>query len=58
LGALIEMVSTGKAPLSARASDPKVNCPFGIDPMLTPLSGVSIGAENRIRFSARCAKTQ
>jgi hypothetical protein len=52
-----------------RASDPKLEGTFGIDPMLNPLSGASSGAdpegrvsdpkgcvsENRVRFSARCA---
>jgi hypothetical protein len=39
-----------------RASDPKVDSTFGIDPMLDPLSGASFFAENRVHLSARCAE--
>jgi hypothetical protein len=42
--------------ISPRASDPKVDSTFGIDPMLDPLSGASSFAENRVHFSARCAE--
>jgi hypothetical protein len=37
-----------------RASDPKVDTNFGINPMLSSSSGASSDAENRNHFSARC----
>ncbi len=43
-------------PSRARASDPKVDSTFGIDPMLPPLTSASSGAENRGHFSARRAR--
>ncbi|MGO4573221.1 hypothetical protein [Microvirga sp. 2TAF3] len=42
---------------AARASDPKVDSTFGINPMLISLSGASVYPENRVHFSARCSKT-
>jgi hypothetical protein len=42
----------------SRASDPKVDSTFGIDPMLPPWKSASYGAENRVHFSARCASPE
>jgi len=39
----------------ARASDPKVESTFGINPMLISMVGAPVDTENRVHFSVRRA---